>query len=519
MNAINKPNGHARRAYRIVDHTYDVVVVGAGGAGLRATFGMGAAGLKTACITKVFPTRTPHRRGAGRRRRRARQHGRGRLALAHVRHREGVGLARRPGRHRVHVPRGDPGDHRAGALRRAVLPHRGRAHLPAPLRRPHAALRQDAGDARLRRRRPHRPRHPAHALPAEPEAQLRVLRRVLRPRPDHGRGGRLPRRDRLEPGGRLHPPLPRPDHGAGDRRLRPRLLLLHLRPHLHRRRQRAWCCAPACRCRTRSSCSSTRPASTAPAAWSPRARAARAATSPTPRASASWSATRRPRRTSPRATSCRAPCPWRSARAAASGRRRTTSTCTWSTSAPTLLHERLPGISETAKIFAGVDVTKEPIPMLPTVHYNMGGIPTNIHTEVLSPTPDDQDRGGARPDGGGRGGLRVGARRQPARHQLAARPRGVRPRRGASRGRDDQARRARSRRCRPGPATRRSTGSTGCATPRAAPRSPSCGLQMQRTMQDARRGVPHHASCCGGRARRCATSAAAMTTSGSPTAA
>ncbi|WP_421988914.1 succinate dehydrogenase flavoprotein subunit [Roseococcus sp.] len=56
-----------------------------------------------------------------------------------------------------------------------------------------------------------------------------------------------------------------------------------------------------------------------------------------------------------------------------------------------LLHERLPGISETAKIFAGVDVTKEPIPMLPTVHYNMGGIPTNIHTEVLRPTAQDQD--------------------------------------------------------------------------------------------------------------------------------
>ncbi len=56
-----------------------------------------------------------------------------------------------------------------------------------------------------------------------------------------------------------------------------------------------------------------------------------------------------------------------------------------------LLHERLPGISETAKIFAGVDVTKEPIPMLPTVHYNMGGVPTNIHTEVLRPTRQDED--------------------------------------------------------------------------------------------------------------------------------
>lgn len=48
-----------------------------------------------------------------------------------------------------------------------------------------------------------------------------------------------------------------------------------------------------------------------------------------------------------------------------------------------MLHERLPGISETAKIFANVDVTKEPVPVLPTVHYNMGGMPTNWKTEVL----------------------------------------------------------------------------------------------------------------------------------------
>lgn len=51
---------------------------------------------------------------------------------------------------------------------------------------------------------------------------------------------------------------------------------------------------------------------------------------------------------------------------------------------PAVLHERLPGISETAKIFAGVDVTREPIPVLPTVHYNMGGIPTNYHGEVVT---------------------------------------------------------------------------------------------------------------------------------------
>ncbi|MGB3337022.1 MAG: succinate dehydrogenase flavoprotein subunit [Devosia sp.] len=59
---------------------------------------------------------------------------------------------------------------------------------------------------------------------------------------------------------------------------------------------------------------------------------------------------------------------------------------------PQVLHERLPGIAESAKIFAGVDLTREPIPVLPTVHYNMGGIPANYHGEVLDPTPDNPDR-------------------------------------------------------------------------------------------------------------------------------
>ena len=56
-----------------------------------------------------------------------------------------------------------------------------------------------------------------------------------------------------------------------------------------------------------------------------------------------------------------------------------------------VLHKRLPGITETARIFAGVDATQEPIPVLPTVHYNMGGIPTNYHGEVLRPTLNDPD--------------------------------------------------------------------------------------------------------------------------------
>ena len=58
---------------------------------------------------------------------------------------------------------------------------------------------------------------------------------------------------------------------------------------------------------------------------------------------------------------------------------------------PKVLHERLPGISESAKIFAGVDLTKEPIPVIPTVHYNMGGIPTNFHGEVLTKVGGDPD--------------------------------------------------------------------------------------------------------------------------------
>jgi succinate dehydrogenase / fumarate reductase flavoprotein subunit len=59
---------------------------------------------------------------------------------------------------------------------------------------------------------------------------------------------------------------------------------------------------------------------------------------------------------------------------------------------PKVLHERLPGITENARIFAGVDLTREPIPVQPTVHYNMGGIPTNYHGEALNPTEADPDR-------------------------------------------------------------------------------------------------------------------------------
>jgi succinate dehydrogenase / fumarate reductase flavoprotein subunit len=96
---------------------------------------------------------------------------------------------------------------------------------------------------------------------------------------------------------------------------------------------------------------------------------------------------------------------------------------------PKVLAERLPGITESGKIFAGVDLTRQPLPVTPTVHYNMGGIPCNYHGQVV--TKKDGRRSRCVVPGlyrGGRSGLRVGPRRQPPRLQLADRPCGVRPR-------------------------------------------------------------------------------------------
>ena len=184
------------------------------------------------------PDPLAHRRGAGRHFRFARQHGAGRLALAHVRHRQGLRLARRPGRDRISVPQRARRGLRARALGRAVLAHRGRQDLSAPVRRHDHRFRQGHRPAHLRRRRPHRPRHAAHALRPGAEGQVRVLHRIFRHRPDQRR--RRPRaRPRLPEDGRRHdPPLPRPDDDSRHRRLRPRLFLRDQRPHLHRRRQR-----------------------------------------------------------------------------------------------------------------------------------------------------------------------------------------------------------------------------------------------------------------------------------------
>ncbi len=254
-------------AYEYETHDYDVVVVGAGGAGLRATLGMAEQGLRTACVTKVFPTRSHTVAAQGGIAASLSQHGAGPLAVAHVRHRQGVGLAGRHRRDGIPRARGAQGGLRAGALRRAVLAHRRGQDLPAPLRRPHHRIRRrPAGAAHLCRRRPDRPRDPAHALWPVAEEQRRVLHRIFRHRPDHVRRWRLSGRRLLEAGRRHDACLQRQDGGAGDRRLWPRLFQRDLGPYLHRRRRRHGGARRVCRCRTWNSCSSTRPASTARAA-------------------------------------------------------------------------------------------------------------------------------------------------------------------------------------------------------------------------------------------------------------
>ena len=113
------------------------------------------------------------------------------------------------------------------------------------------------------------------------------------------------------------------------------------------------------------------------------------------------------RRTSPAATSCHARWRWRSARAAGVGEHKDHIFLHLDHIDPKILAERLPGITETAKIFAGVDLTRQPIPVAPTVHYNMGGIPTNYHGEVVTLKDGNPDAVVPGPVRGRRSGLRL----------------------------------------------------------------------------------------------------------------
>jgi hypothetical protein len=187
--------------------------------------------------------------------------------VAHVRHGEGLGLAGRHRRDGIPRPRSAEGGLRAGALRRAVLaaPRTARSTSARsaatctefgegpPVQRTCAAADR-TGHAIL---------HTLYGQSLKNNAEFFIeyfaIDLIMSEDGVHRRRGVEPRR-------RHHPPLPRQDGGAGHRRLWPRLFLGDLGPHLHRRRRRHGGARRACRCRTWSSCSSTRPASTAPAA-------------------------------------------------------------------------------------------------------------------------------------------------------------------------------------------------------------------------------------------------------------
>ena len=238
--AANGSGGPATngKAYPIEDHTYDVVVVGAGGAGLRAVVGCSEAGLRTACITKVFPTRSHTVAAQG-----------------------GISAAlgnMHPDDWRWHMYDTVKGSDWLGdqdaieyMVRNAPEAVYELEHWGVPFsrtedgkiyQRPFGGMTLDYGKApgaaHLRRRRPHRPRHAAHHVRPGAAPRRGILHRVLRHRPDHGRPGRLPRRDRAQARRRHAASLPRPDHDPRHRRIWPRLCLLHLGAYLHRRRRR-----------------------------------------------------------------------------------------------------------------------------------------------------------------------------------------------------------------------------------------------------------------------------------------
>jgi succinate dehydrogenase / fumarate reductase flavoprotein subunit len=261
------------RAALLLDHTYDVVVVGAGGAtsGLRADVPLcgherssSYAGLKTACITKVFPTRSHTVAAQGGIAASLGNMGAGPLALAHVRHRQGLGLARRPGRDRIYGPRGAGRGLRARAW---GVPF-SRTDEGKIYQRAFGGMMQNMGEGPPAQRTCAAADRTGHAMlhtlyqqslryDAEFFIEYFALDLIMEDGACRGvvalclEDGTIHRFRRTRwcsrPAATAAPISPAP------RRIPAPATAA------------AWCCAPACRCRTWSSSSSTRPASTAPA--------------------------------------------------------------------------------------------------------------------------------------------------------------------------------------------------------------------------------------------------------------
>ena len=251
--------------YEFIDHSYDVVVIGAGGAGLRATFGLAEAGFTTACITKVFPTRSHTVAAQG-------------------------GISAALGNmgeddwrwHMYDTVKGsdwlgdqDAIEYMCKEAPDAVieLEHYGvpfsRTEDGRIYQRPFGGMTTHFGEGTAQRtcaaadRTGHAMLHTLYQQSLKHDAEFFIeyfaIDLIME-------DGALPRRRRDRSGNGTSAPLPRAAGDSCDGWLRSRLFFLYLGAHLHRRRQRDGACAPVCRCRTWNSCSFIRPVSMAPAA-------------------------------------------------------------------------------------------------------------------------------------------------------------------------------------------------------------------------------------------------------------
>ena len=255
------------KAYEFIDHTYDVIVVGAGGAGLRATFGMAEKGLRTACITKVFPTRSHTVAAQG-------------------------GISAALGNmgeddwrwHMYDTIKGSDwlGDQDAieYMCREAIPAVVELEHYGVPFsrtaegkiyQRPFGGMTTKFGEGIAQRtcaaadRTGHAILHTLYQQSLKHNAEFFIEYFAIDLIMDAE--GTLPRRRRAQSWMTARCIVSaRTSDRAGDRRLWPHLFLLHLGAYLHRRRRRNGACARDCRCRIWNSCSSIRPAFTARAA-------------------------------------------------------------------------------------------------------------------------------------------------------------------------------------------------------------------------------------------------------------